>query len=84
MEEKIYLIIKHDFDNLENRDAHEISHYGYIESEELAKEFIENYNSSALYSSNNVWCKKYKGWDKKIYPYLSYKEIEKIAFYKIV
>ena len=83
MNKNVYLMMIHEFDNLENRNAEKISPYGYMEDEDLTIEFINHYNSSILYSKDETWYRKYQGWDHNTYPYLSYQEISKINFYKI-
>ncbi len=84
MNEIIYLIMIHEFDNLENRDGKEVSPYGYMKDEELTIEFINHYNSSILYSKDGTWYRKYQGWDNNTYPYLSYEKINEVSFYKVI
>ena len=66
--DKIYLIIRKDFDNLENRDTDRYDILGYAETMEHA---------TAIVKSLAISEPKYKGWDKNEYPQFSIKPIEK-------
>ena len=70
--DKVYLIIRKDFDNLENRDAEKYDILGYAESVEHA---------TAIVKALEISEPKYKGWDfswtKKEYPQFSIKVIHK-------
>ena len=68
--EPIFLIIKHDFDNLENNSAqaHIKQIIGYVESEEQAKVEIEILEIKPHYS--------FRGWDGNMYPYWTIEKIE--------
>lgn len=67
----MYVIEKHGFDNMENRNPwySEIVGVVNIDDEEAVKEYTERMTRDA---------KKYKGWDKKEYPYYTYKPIAEI------
>lgn len=70
--DKIYLIIRKDFDNLENRDTDRYDILGYAETMEHATAIVKSLAISEA---------KYKGWDfsltKKEYPQFFVKPIEK-------
>lgn len=71
--DKIYLIIRHGFDNWENHSPDYNEILGYAETEELAKQKIEELQSKTKY---------YQGWDKKTYPYFRIETVEHINKYK--
>ena len=64
----IYLIVRHDFNEMENRNPYEITNIGYIEDELDADKWIESHNDKELG----------KSWGKVIYPYYTKEKIEKI------
>ena len=64
----MYLIIKHDFDNMENRAPWYTTIIGYVENELDADVWIKSQNN-----------KKYKGWDSKMYPYYTKEKIERVC-----
>lgn len=64
----MYLIIKHDFDNMENYNPDYTTVIGYIKDELDANAWIESQND-----------KQYKGWDGAMYPYYTKEKIEKIS-----
>lgn len=70
--DKIYLIIRKDFDNLENHDAERYDILGYAETLEHA---------TAIVKALEISEPKYKGWDfgftNRLYPQFSIKPIEK-------
>lgn len=63
----MYLIIKHDFDNMENHNPDYTTVIGYIKDELDADAWMKSQNH-----------KHYKGWDGKMYPYYTMQKIEKI------
>lgn len=67
----MYIIQKHGFDNMENRNPWYTDIIGYIDTddEETAKKYVEGKTENA---------KKYKGWDGKMYPYFTYTALEKL------
>lgn len=65
----MFVIIQHDFDNMENYTPHFESVIGYIKDELDADAWIEA-------QKDNV---KYKGYDGKMYPRYTKQKIEKIA-----
>lgn len=63
----MYLIIKHDFDNMENHNPYYTTIIGYIKDELDADVYCMSQNYE-----------QYKGWDGKLYPYYTKQKIEKI------
>lgn len=68
MDNKIYLIIKHDFDNLENHQPHYEEILGYAETLSGA---------TASVKTLEITTPKYKGWDKETYPKFAIKPVSK-------
>lgn len=69
----IYLLIRHGFDSMENYNPEYTKIYGYVETEEKANEIINEFNNRTE--------GRYEGYytiNKKLYPYLSYKKVNKI------
>ena len=67
----MYLIIKHDFDNMENHDPWFQEIVGYVDDEVSAIKWI-NETTKDL--------RQYKGCDGGIYPYYEKKFIEKLLW----
>ncbi|MBE6803251.1 MAG: hypothetical protein E7530_10310 [Ruminococcaceae bacterium] len=65
----MFLIIKHLFDNMENREPYEYEIVGYVEDETSANNWIAQHSKDI---------KLYKGYDGKTYPYYTKKRIEKL------
>lgn len=63
----MYLIIRHDFDNMENRYPERTKIIGYIK---------DGLDADAWCMSQNY--EQYRGWDGKLYPYYTKQKIEKI------
>lgn len=63
----MYLIIKHDFDNLENYNPHYTTIVGYIEGELDADIWIQKQDKE-----------QYKGWNGEMYPYYTKHKIEEL------
>lgn len=65
----MYLIIKHDFDNMENHEPWLQEIVGYVEDELSAIRWINETTKSL---------RQYKGWDGSMYPYYEKRFVEKI------
>lgn len=63
----MYIVIKHDFDNMENYTPHISKVVGYIRNKVRADAWIKSQND-----------KQYKGWDEKIYPYYTKEKVRKL------
>lgn len=63
----MYLIVKHDFDNMENYNPERITIIGYIK---------DGLDADAWCMSQNY--EQYKNWNEKTYPYYTKHKIEKI------
>lgn len=64
----MYLIVKHDFDNMENHEPWYTTIIGYAEDETDADMWMNSQND-----------KQYKGWDGRMYPYYTKEKIEKVC-----
>lgn len=64
----MYLIIKHNFDNMENHNPEYTELVGYIKDELDADAWIESQGDIELY----------KGWNGMMYPYYTKQKIKKI------
>lgn len=65
----MYLIIKNDFDNLENHNPYVENIVGYVEDENSAIQWINGIMEKI---------KQYKGYDGGTYPYYEKRHIEKL------
>jgi len=79
----IYVIIRHDFDQVENREPVSTRVEGYMENEEDVVEYVEDFNNSDIYYVCN--CKYFrtiteysKLYSRNKFPYLTYQGINKI------
>lgn len=64
----MYLIVKHDFDNMENYNPDYTTIIGYIKDELDADTWIKSQND-----------KQYRGYDGEMYPYYTKENIKKIS-----
>lgn len=65
----MYIIIKHDFDNMENQEPWFQEIVGYVDDEVSAIKWINDTIKDL---------RQYKGWDGGMYPYYEKKFIEKL------
>lgn len=65
----MYIIIEHNFDNMENHYPNSSNIVGYIEDEINVSKWIKNKMKGI---------KQHKGWDGNMYPYFDYMKVEKI------
>lgn len=66
MNVEVYLIIRKDFDNYENRNPIKETIVGYIKNEVKAQNTVSELNENPTY----------KGWDNKDYPQFYYIKVE--------
>lgn len=66
----MYIIIEHNFDNMENNYPNSSNIVGYVEDEINASKWIENKMKDI---------KQHEGWDGDVYPYFSYIKAEKLS-----
>jgi len=65
----MYIVIEHNFDNMENHNPNYSNIVGYVEDETSAIKWIEE-------KKQNI--NQHKGWDGEMYPYFDYKFIKKL------
>lgn len=65
----IYIVYQHDFDNGEHFYPHVTEEIGYGTQEKNVRSWIDTEDKKL---------RKYQGWDKKWYPYFTYKAIRKL------
>ena len=63
----MYLIVKHDFDILENHNSEYTTIIGYVENELYADVWIGSRHD-----------KQYRGWNGQMYPYYTKHKIKRI------
>lgn len=67
--EKIILIVRHGFDNMENYNPEVTTIVGFAETEEDAQHYINEKMKNIV---------TYHGWDGKTYPYFTTEQVSKV------
>lgn len=66
MNVEIFVIIRKDFDNLENHNPITETIYGYVTNEIKAQSIVDSLNKQSTYT----------GWDNMMYPIFRYVKVE--------